>query len=242
MRKNKKRQKIFLLNIRWKTVLSFGVCLIMLSVISFAYYHVSYKSTSKTNGIIIVLDAGHGARDGGSIGTLGTIEKDINLKYTLELKDKLVKSGYIVELTRKTDDALYLLDAKNKKQSDMQARMRIIKKANPNLVISIHMNSFSDKSVKGANTFYRKGDASGEQIANLVQKSLNKYCYAKNTLGKIGDYYILNESYYTSILIECGFLSNIEEERMLNTEEYLETFTSAVCSGIMLYFGFGGTI
>ncbi|MBR1987507.1 MAG: N-acetylmuramoyl-L-alanine amidase [Clostridia bacterium] len=211
-------------------------------IFSFVYYGISVNSTSKSNGIVIVIDAGHGARDGGSVGQLGTIEKDINLKYALKLKEKLTSAGYIVQMTRKTDDPLYLKDASNKKQSDMKARMKIIKNANPNLLISIHMNSFSDKSVSGANTFYRKGDESGKQVSDLIQMSLKKYCEAKNSKGKVGDYYILNESYYTAVLIECGFLSNMEEERLLNTNEYLDKFTNAVCSGIMLYFGIGNGV
>lgn len=209
---------------------------------SMVFYRISAYSVSKTNGITIVIDAGHGARDGGSVGQLGTIEKDINLKYALKLKEKLVKAGYIVQMTRQTDDPLYLKDAKNKKLSDMKTRMNIIKNANPNLVISIHMNSFSDRSISGASTFYRKGDESGKQISDLIQASLKKYCDAKIAKGKVGDYYILNESYYTSVLIECGFLSNIEEERLLNTDEYQDKFTSAVCSALMLYFGHGNSV
>lgn len=225
-----------------KTIISFLLCMVLIFMFSIAYFGISNRSVSKTNGIKIVIDAGHGARDGGSIGQLGTIEKEINLRYALQLKDKLVEKGYIVQLTRKTDDPLYLKDATNKKLSDMKARMKIIKQANPNLVISIHMNSFSDKSVSGANTFYRKGDESGKQVCNIIQSCLNKYCEAKNKYGKVGDYYILNESYYTSVLIECGFLSNIEEERLLNTEEYLDRFTEAVCSGVLLYFGQGNLV
>ncbi len=184
-----------------------------------------------------MLDAGHGGRDGGSVGVNGTIEKEINLKYTLALKEKLVEAGYRVELTRKTDDGLYLESAKNKKMSDMNARMNIIKRANPNLVISIHMNSFSTQSPHGASTYYRKGDESGKIVSDLIQQSLNTYVGAPSTTGKVGDYYILNESYYTAVLIECGFLSNPEEERLLNTDEYRMQFINAVYNGILLYFG-----
>lgn len=209
----------------------------LMFLLSFAFSHIVAVSEASYNGITIVLDAGHGGRDGGSVGVNGTIEKVINLKYTLALKEKLVEAGYRVELTRKTDDGLYLESAKNKKISDMNARMNIIKRANPNLVISIHMNSFSSPSAHGANTYYRKGDESGKIISDLIQQSLNTYVGAPSTTGKVGDYYILNESYYTAVLIECGFLSNPEEERLLNTDEYRTQFINAVYNGILLYFG-----
>ena len=99
------------------------------------------------------------------------------------------------------------------------------------------MNSFRDKSAKGANTYYRKDDAPSKTIADLIQKSLHTSCKAKSTQSKVGDYYILNCSYYTSVLIECGFISNVEEEILLNTNEYKQKFTDAVVQGVLLYFG-----
>ena len=99
------------------------------------------------------------------------------------------------------------------------------------------MNSFSSQSAHGASTYYRSGDESGQIVSDLIQQSLNTYLGAPSTKGKVGDYYILNESYYTAVLIECGFLSNPEEERLLNTDEYLKKFVDAVYNGILLYFG-----
>jgi len=145
--------------------------------------------------------------------------------------------GYKVEMTRKNDDGLYSEFASNKKMSDINERMRIIKQANPNLMISIHMNSFSDSSACGAVTYYRINDEASKHVADLVQKSLNTYCGARWANGKTGDYYILNNSYYTSILIECGFISNASEEKLLNTDRYRKDFVSAVSKGLSLYFG-----
>lgn len=213
------------------------IFVLIMFLLTFAFSHIVAVSASGYNGITIVLDAGHGGRDGGSVGVNGTIEKEINLRYTLALKEKLVSAGYRVELTRKTDDGLYLESAKNKKMSDLNARMEIIKRANPNLVISIHMNSFSSQSAHGASTYYRSGDESGQIVSDLIQQSLNTYLGAPSNTGKVGNYYILNESYYTAVLIECGFLSNPEEERLLNTDEYLEKFVDAVYNAILLYFG-----
>ena len=214
------------------------ICVFMMFVVlSCFFFNVVERRTSQYNGITIVLDAGHGGRDGGSVGVNGTIEKEINLEYTLLLKDKLVKNGFRVVLTRKNDDGLYSQFSKNKKTSDMNKRYEIIKKANPNLVISIHMNSFSSSNAKGAITYYRKNDEAGKKCSDLIQKSLKTYCGAKVENGKIGDYYILNCSYYTAVLIECGFISNPEEERMLNSGEYKSKMIDAIYNGILLYFG-----
>ena len=213
------------------------VVVVIFASLSGIYAGIVEVSLAKFNGFTIVVDAGHGGRDGGSVGANGTIEKEINLNYAISLKEELVKMGYRVEMTRKNDDGLYLETAKNKKISDLNERMRIIKRANPNLMVSIHMNSFSASSASGAVTYYRLGDGASKQVGDLVQKSLKAYCGARWDSAKTGDYYILNNSYYTSILIECGFISNPEEERLLNTEEYRQKFISAVCKGIGLYFG-----
>lgn len=206
-------------------------------IISSLYAGIVAYRVSKTNGITIVLDAGHGGRDGGSVGVNGTIEKEINLEYVLLLKDKLVQNGFTVVLTRSTDDGLYSPTAKNKKQSDMNQRLKIIKDTNPNLVISIHMNSFSSSSANGAVTYYRNEDSASKICADLIQKSLKTFCNARMEKSKVGDYFMLNCSYYTAVLIECGFISNPEEEKLLNNSSYKEQMVNAIYNGILLYFG-----
>lgn len=212
------------------------ILLIFVGVTSL-YYGIVETTNLNYNGFKIVIDAGHGGRDGGSVGVEGTIEKEINLEYALALKSKLVEKGFRVELTRKDDNGLYSLTDKNKKLSDMNARFKIIQRSNPNLVISIHMNSFTSSTARGAMTYFRKGDAASKSCADLIQKSLHSYCNAKFSSSKVGDYYMLNCSYYTAVLIECGFLSNREEELMLNTEAYKNQIVDAVSKGIFLYFG-----
>ena len=219
---------------RYKVFISFVVAIM---VVSSLYSRVVTYRVSQSNGITIVVDAGHGGRDGGSVGVNGTIEKEINLEYALALKDKLVESGYKVVLTRKNNDGLYSEFAKNKKQSDMNERFKIIKKVNPNLVISIHMNSFLQLSAKGALTYYRAGDEASKYCADLIQKSLHKFCDAKAEKSKVGDYYMLNCSYYTAVLVECGFISNPEEEKLLNDKNYKNKIINSIFDGVLLYFG-----
>lgn len=203
----------------------------------FATYRTIKASTTPKPPHTIVIDAGHGGRDGGSVGINGTIEKEINLKYAKALEKKLTNSGYKVVMTRSNDNGLYDKNATNKKLSDMKARQEIINKANPALVVSIHMNSFPIKTASGANTYYREGDESSKTCATLIQRALNAYCNAPSTTSKVGDYYMVKCSYYTSVLVECGFLSNPEEEGLLNTAEYQEKIVYSIYSGIQLYFG-----
>ena len=212
------------------------IILILVCGTSATYFSVKTANSPKLS-YTIVIDAGHGGRDGGSVGKNGTIEKEINLKYAKALEKKLSKFGYNVILTRKNDNGLYDENAKNKKLSDMQARLKIIENSNPALVVSIHMNSFPNQNAHGANTYYREGDSASKTCANLIQRSLNNYCNTPSTEGKPGDYYMVKCSYYTSVLVECGFISNPEEEALLNSAEYQEKIIYAIFSGIQLYFG-----
>ena len=102
----------------------------------------------------VVIDAGHGARDGGCIGVNGSVEKDLNLKYAKALKGLLETKDIKVVMTRENDNALYDEDANNKKLTEMKARESCIRSAKPDLVVSIHMNKFPDSSLTGAQVFY----------------------------------------------------------------------------------------
>ena len=181
----------------------------------------------------IVIDAGHGGRDGGSIGVNGSIEKELNLKYAKSLQKLLKKSGVNVVMTRDSDAGLYNKDADNKKLSDMRKRREIIDNSQPDLVISIHMNSFPLDSCKGAKTFYQIGSEASFKVAKSIQNSLSYYIANASKTVSAGDYYILNCTKYTSVLIECGFVSSPEEEKLLNSDTYRDDFVYSVYRGII---------
>jgi len=194
-------------------------------------------STRPKGEYTIVIDAGHGGRDGGSVGVNGSIEKDLNLEYAKSLQKLLKRAGVNVVMTRTNDDGLYSEDADNKKLSDMRKRREIINNSQPDLVISIHMNSFPLDSCKGAKTFYQMGSDISYEAAKSIQNSLHYYIEnASKTVG-VGDYYILNCTPYTSVLIECGFVSSPEEEQLLNDKTYREKFVYSVYCGVLMYLG-----
>lgn len=182
---------------------------------------------------VIVLDAGHGATDGGAVGISGALEKDINLKIATRLKKLLEKTGAKVILTREDDSPIA-----ETKREDMKKRKSIKENSSADIFVSIHMNKFPQAKYSGAQVFYAKDDKSrilGEDIQSEMKAILNpeNNRVAKATDGSI---YILKESTVPSVIVECGFLSNPQEEKLLKQSEYQDKVAWAVYSGILKYF------
>lgn len=189
--------------------------------------------------IVVVLDAGHGGRDNGVIGTeSGIKEKELNLKITFLVKEYLEKGNVKVVLTRKNDNGLYGDANSNFKQIDMNIRKDIIRQAQPNVVVSIHANKFPDSSRRGAQAFYEEMSEESQKLAKALQASINtlnnQYVEREFTALK-GNYFILKCSRYPSAIIETGFLSNSEDDKLLNDKEYQEKMAFQIYSGIMSY-------
>lgn len=183
----------------------------------------------------IVIDAGHGGIDGGSIGYSGTIEKDINLGYSKTLKNMCSEFGFKVIMTRTNDSGLYSPFAVNKKKDDMKKRKQIIEKAKPDIVISIHMNSTQGKSSRGAQVFYNKENEHSIYLANSIQKQFQDKLVKPRKTAQSGDYYIVNCTPYASVIVECGFLSNKEEEKLLLSNDYKNNVCYSILCGIIDY-------
>lgn len=181
----------------------------------------------------IVLDPGHGGFDPGKVGTAGTLEKDINLAISLKLKEILVKSGYTVTMTRQKDEALCEENASRKKVSDLNARLDLIQKEEPELTVSIHQNSYS-AGTKGAQVFYYSQSEDGHCLARVLQETLKEEIGDGNhRVEKANDsYYMLKKSQGPFVIVECGFLSNPEEEKLLNSEDYQKKMAKALAEGI----------
>ena len=181
----------------------------------------------------IVLDPGHGGFDPGKVGTAGTLEKDINLAISLKLKEILVKSGYTVTMTRQKAEALCEQNASRKKVSDLNARLDLIQKEEPELTVSIHQNSYS-AGTKGAQVFYYSQSEEGHRLARVLQETLKEEIGDGNhRVEKANDsYYMLKKSQGPFVIVECGFLSNPEEEKLLNSEDYHKKMAKALAEGI----------
>jgi len=198
----------------------------------------SEEMTEVQNAQTIVLDPGHGGDDPGMIGESGISEKVLNLVYAKKLAALLEAEGYKVVLTRTTEDGLYDADASNKKAQDMQRRVAVIEAEDPVLTVSIHQNSYpEDSSVKGPQVFYYEQSAEGEKLATAIQDSLNVELEIERPRVQKGNttYYILKRSVSTTVIVECGFLTNPEEELLLQEEAYQDQMAQAICDGILDY-------
>jgi N-acetylmuramoyl-L-alanine amidase len=193
--------------------------------------------TSSADGYCIVLDAGHGASDPGKIGCNNAEEKDINLSIVQKLKELLEADDVKVVLTRESDEPLYEDSASNKKMSDMKARVAIIESASPNLVVSIHQNSYHESSVSGPQVFYYKTSVEGKKAAEYLQASFDAVEEIDNRrMAKANDnYYLLLHTSAPMVIAECGFLSNPQEADLLIQDSYQEKLAKALHQGIMEY-------
>ena len=202
-----------------------------------------FAALAKTNaaavnsGVKIVLDAGHGGIDGGVSGkTTGVCERDINLAVVRKLENYIISAGLNVVLTRSSDAGLYGVASSTLKRRDMEKRKAIIEKAEPTLIVSVHMNYYPNSSRRGGQVFYRVDSERSRVLANSVQKGLNAlYQDVKDYTPLAGDYYILNCTDYPAIIAECGFLSNPQDERLLVTEEFQNELAYSLFTGIINY-------
>lgn len=180
----------------------------------------------------IVIDAGHGDWDPGKVAKDGTLEKDINLQISKYLQGYLEQSGGFVLTTRIDDTAL-----SDKKREDLKERKNIANNEEVDLLVSIHQNSFPKENVKGAQVFYYEGSEESKKLAEYVQNRLKEVDSSNDRVAKANkDYYILKQTKMPAIIVECGFLSNTEENNNLKNEEYQKKIAWAIYLGILDYY------
>lgn len=189
--------------------------------------------------IKIVLDAGHGGVDGGVTGVkTGVKESDINLAITLRLKQTLDDMGFETVLTRKTEAGLYNAAMQGFKRQDMLKRKEIVENADPALVVSIHQNRYPSASVRGAQVFFKRGDEQGEAFAATLQQRLNDLYATQNVKNRVhtpSDYFMLHCTKKPSVIVECGFLSNPADEKLLLSPVWQNRIAESVAAGIVAY-------
>jgi len=180
----------------------------------------------------IVIDAGHGGWDPGKVRSDGVEEKNINLDISLKLQQYLEQGGANVFTTRIDDSAL-----SKKKIEDLRQRKIIAGGDDIDIFISIHQNSFPKKSANGAQVFYYKKSEHGKALAECIQNKIKEFADPKNERvpKPNGEYYILKNTKAASVIVECGFLSNDEENKKLNSEEYQQKIAWAIYMGVLEY-------
>ena len=219
-------------------LLAAGVCMATALCFSVLFAPKSVFSSSDS-ALRIVLDAGHGGIDCGVRGkTTGIKESDINLAITLALGEMLESSGFEVTHTRKTQAGLYGTTARGFKKRDMERRKAIVDEAKPSLLISVHQNFYPTSGSRGAQVFYEKNAEKSARFALALQTALNGL-YAKegvkNRKSATGDYFMLRISDCPSVIVECGFLSNPSDEKLLASSSWQKATAEAIVEGIKAY-------
>ena len=222
---------------RKKSIIIISVLILTIFTFVLCFGAIGNSAVSASNKIKIVLDAGHGGLDGGVTGVnTGVKESELNLIVVKKIEKYLIDAGMNVILTRNSDAGLYGVVSSTLKRKDMEKRRDIILKAKPNLVVSVHMNKYSLSTRRGAQVFFNENNPDSIILANSIQQNFNamENCVKKTDALK-GDYYILKCTDYPSVIAECGFLSNPEDEKLLITETYQEDIAFTIYKGIVTY-------
>ena len=234
-------------------ILLFIIILLFISISLTIFYFLTYRREierapnmtlphaegSETRYPTVIIDAGHGGEDGGAIGKNGAYEKDINLELAKKLKAILDEQGIPCVLTRSTDVLLYDRNTDyegRKKRLDLLARKEFAEKYENAIFISIHQNSYPKEQYKGFQAYYSPNDPSSRSLALLIEKSVKNSLQPSNARSaKQADssIYLLDKIMLPAVLLECGFLSNAEECRLLCQESYQNDLCDAIVEGIL---------
>jgi len=188
----------------------------------------------------IVIDPGHGGMDSGAVSENGVEEKNINLAISLFLRDIVQENGINVIMTRIEDVSLHTTESSKirvQKRSDLDKRKQILNETGAVAFISVHTNKFEQSKYRGAQVFYANNDKS-RQLGSLIQKSLIEGLADGNTRVEKtipSGVYMFKGTRETAVIVECGFLSNPEEEKLLQQEEYQKRVAMCIWEGLQKY-------
>ncbi|MBQ8002196.1 MAG: N-acetylmuramoyl-L-alanine amidase [Clostridia bacterium] len=182
----------------------------------------------------IIIDAGHGIPDGGAVSKNGTAESPLNLKIATKLNEELTERGYKVIMTRTDENGL-----NKKKKTDMNMRLDIMKTNPCDMFVSIHINKFSQSKYRGAEVLYSENFIQSTLLAQLIMDEIKLIDPINQTRGITkaqSSLYLMKNANVPAVIVECGFLSNPDEEQLLKSSEYQARLASAICDGIVSYY------
>lgn len=231
-----------LLVVRKHWLIRISILLVTIIIlILFLYYnkHIAVGSFSN-KARLIVIDPGHGGFDPGKKGNKGRDEKHLNLEISLYLGQYLEENGYRVIMTREEDVDLYKDDGSGRRMKtiDLVNRKDIVIKNKPHALVSIHLNSFPQSQYYGAQTFYSSDNDKSKELALLIQEELIRILDNDNKRAVLhkDDLYIIKGLDIPAVLVECGFLSNPQEEEKLNNPSYQQDVAWSIYVGLERYF------
>ncbi len=214
-------------------ILGIAVILMVTGTIAFA----KAKPKNDLSGLTIAVDPGHGGMDGGASGSTGVLEKNLNLELAKTLSKMLKKSGAKVVMTRDEDISIHSPEAKTireQKRSDLSKRRSIAQSEDTDMYISIHMNKYPEAKYRGAQLFYAENQKSRD-LANCIRDKItevSKDSDRRELKSAYSTMYILQGTENPAVIVECGFLSNPEEEALLCDKKYQKKLSKAIFEGI----------
>lgn len=186
----------------------------------------------------IIIDAGHGGEDGGATSCTGILESAMNLEIALRLDDLFHLLGYDTAMIRTTDISVYTQGETiaQKKVSDLKQRVSLINQTENALLVSIHQNHFSDSRYSGAQVFFAP-NAGSESLAKALQASFVETVNlgSNRNCKKADGIYLMQHIDCTGVLVECGFLSNPEEEAKLRSADYQKQLCCVIAATVSSY-------
>ncbi|MBQ9673936.1 MAG: N-acetylmuramoyl-L-alanine amidase [Ruminococcus sp.] len=226
-----------------RTFVYSAVCIIAFSLIITATYNFSVITSGRVNNekdnTVVVLDAGHGGEDGGAVSVSGVVESELNLKFTKKLKSILNINGFQTVMTREDEGDLAdksLPTISERKKSDMYKRLDIYNSDIHNVAISIHQNIYPAVSCTGSQVFYSTKVPTAQTLAQNITSSIvgsvqkDNIREPKPTGGSI---FLLDNATVPAVIVECGFLSNEDEVKVLCDVEYQKKISYCIFCGFM---------
>ena len=235
-------------NFFWKRIFFFFnfsvICILLVSVTYFAGEKITSLGSAKDtavnagNKLTVIIDAGHGGLDGGASTDGGVLEKHLNLAVAKKLAALFSYTDIDVVMTRESDVMLASPDSSHKKRDDLNARLHMADNYENCIFISIHMNKFPEEYCHGLTVYYSGNDTESEVLGRSVRDEVVKQLQKDNERPMkraTSALYVLHRATVPAILIECGFLSNRDEEQKLLDENYKKKLAMTIVSGLVLY-------
>jgi N-acetylmuramoyl-L-alanine amidase len=211
---------------------------LLISVIGSKTVNVISANAPIENRKTVVIDAGHGGIDGGAVSCTGVLESNLNLEIALRLDDLMHLLGINTLMIRTTDCSVHTKGETiaQKKVSDLKERVRVTNSVPNAVLVSIHQNLFSDSKYSGAQVFFAPTSGSKE-MADALQSELIKNLNpgSRRQIKKADSVYLMQHITCPGILVECGFISNPQEEYLLRSEGYQKKLCCVIASTVSMY-------
>ncbi len=190
-------------------------------------------------GKVICIDPGHGGGDAGAIGPTGVMEKSVTLRVALKLQELLEAEGAQVIMTRRTDKQVSWKGDKASAIEELQARCDVANKAKATIFISIHADSFTNHAARGSTGYYysKTEGNSAKRLADAIRRGVCEQLKTPSRGTQPCNFYVVRHTDMAATLIELAFISNAEEEKLLDSDEGIEKAAQGIFDGIEDYFG-----